>query len=205
MTPDFKYFHWGLLDTETSKSPLFALYDHFDNHLMIQSDDYGILFQLKQLIKSKTMLDLIEITRPSKANNIDNSVIENWGLTKSIDLFSADITSRSMINNDPAEYAKTMIRNPSLSEVDSKFDDFKLDLQKQIFFIYHCLYIIKQQGYSFIENGADGVISVLQDAVGISENYKDLLDKLLDIQHITDKTLFHNMIIFLNLAELFYE
>jgi hypothetical protein len=196
MTPDFNYFFWA---SPTEGQPLFALYDAFDNHLMIQSNDHSRLFLLRKIIKSKTILDIVELTNVPdlvKDNLIDNSVVENWGL-KSVhgDLFR-DATPRwkNQYNAD-VFYKTTTIKDPVLQSVDPKFDTFKTDLQKQIFFIHYCLEA----------NPKDTVTAHLQQAVALGKDYDDTIDRFLDLTDITDKTVLQDMLSFLRTTGLFYE
>ena len=196
MSPEFNYFFWA---SPVKDKPLFALYDAFDNHLMIQSYDHACLFAVRKLIRSKTILDIVELTNiPNLVENnlIDNSVVENWGLEYIHNDLFRDATPRWKNQHDPEIFYKTAtIKDPVLRAVDSKFDDFKRDLQQQIFFIHYCL----------DSNPSDNVKAHLQRSVELGKDYADTVDKFLNLTTITDKTIIQDMLTFLRTTGLFYE
>lgn len=196
MQSTFKYFFWG---SPVEETPLFALYDVFDNHFMIQSYNYSHLFAIRKLIRSKTVLDIVELTNvPNLLENnlIDNSVVENWGLeSMHIDLFR-DATPRWKNQNDEKIFYETaVIKDPVLKQVDSKFDDFKIDLQKQIFFIHYCLET----------TNSNNVKNHLQKSIELGKNYNDVIDKFLNFSDINDLESKQDMFYFLRFNNLFYE
>jgi hypothetical protein len=196
MTSEFEYFFWA---SPAEGQPLFALYDAFDNHMMIQSYDHACLFAVRKLIRSKTILDIVELTNiPNLVSNnlIDNSVIENWGLESVHNDLFRDATPRWKNQHDSAIFYKTAtVKDPVLQAVESKFDNFKHNLQQQIFFIYYCLE----------NNPTDNVKAHLQQAVELGTDYADTVDRFLNFTNITDKTVLQDMIAFLRTTGLFYE
>lgn len=196
MSPDFEYFHWA---SPMQDKPLFALYDLFDNHLMVQSYSYDILFTLRKIIRSKTTLEIVELTNVEnlvKDNLIDNSVIELWGIDSPSTNLYADATPRWEQNNvAETYYADVTIKHPTLVAVDPKFDNFKLDLQKQIFFIHYCLE----------RKPTELALAELQRAVELGVDCDDVIGRFLDFSHIEDKAVVQAMLYFLRASELFYE
>ena len=196
MTPDFEYFFWA---SPVQGQPLFALYDVFDNHFMIQSYSYSQLYDLRKIIRSKTMLEIVELSNVEnlvEQNIVDNSVIELWGMSNTpLDLFG-DARPRWQINKDPEIYYESEVfKTPILTQVDSKFDNFKLDLQKQIFFIHYCL------AHTPTELAKD----LLRQAVELGVDYKDVVDRFLDLTKVDNKQAVQDMIYFLRFSQLFYE
>lgn len=196
MSPDFEYFLWA---NPTPDQPLFALYDSFDNHFFIQSYNYHNIFELRELIRSKTVLDIVELTNVSALfdnNLIDNSVIESWGLSSiHKDLFR-DATPRWKNQHDADIFFKTaVIKDPIIEQSSYKFDSYKLDLQKQIFFIHHCLQITK----------SDLVKKHLSYSVSLGVDYLDVVDKFFNFSNVDDSEIRQQMLYFLRSNGLFYE
>lgn len=198
MTPDFEYFFWAVPKEE---KPLYALYDLFDNHFVIQAYDYETLFDLRKIMESKTSLEIVEITGLTD-NLIDNSVIENWGINQVATMLYADITLTKKRYNAKEYYNTYVIKNPELVETNFEFDDFKRDLQKQIFFFYYCLTVELPKPES-----RDSVLKFIRRAAELSLNYEQAVDMVLDISSIdpTDRKTREDMYAFLRMSELFYE
>lgn len=196
MQSTFKYFFWG---SPVEETPLFALYDVFDNHFMIQSHNYSHLFAIRKLIRSKTLLDMVELTNvPNFYENqlIDNSVVENWGLESIHNDCFRDATPRWRNQTDEKLFYETaVIKDPVLKQVDLKFDNFKIDLQKQIFFIHYCLEATK----------SNNVKIHLQKSIELGINYNDVIDKFLNLIDIDDLESKQDMFYFLRSSNLFYE
>jgi hypothetical protein len=194
MTPEFEYFFWAIPDPD---KPQFALYDLFDNHFVMLSHDYSALFKLSRLLDSKVTLDIVELPYA----NIDNSVVENWGvLTESVTHFLyADITITKKACDINTYYDMFVIKNSEVMEVQSNFDAFKTDLQCQVFFLYYCLTALPEV--------PDSVMRLLQRAADLGINYKDTVDKFLDLTviDVDDKQTREDMYDFLRLTGLYYE
>ncbi len=173
---------------------MFALYDLFDNHFMMQSHSYDRLFKARTLMRSKTMLEVVDISAAD--SQIDNSVIENWGLQQAEIEFYTDSQPRWEGDHKADLYFKR-IQNKKykLIQVQSGFDDFKRDLQQQIFFVYHCL--------TFDPNQL--VLEHLAQAVGLGIDSADVIDRFLNLTDITDQRKLYDNLIFLKMANLFYE
>ena len=197
MTPDFEYFSWGF---PAKDKPLFALYDNFDNHFMILSYDHAQLFLVRKLIRSKTLLDIVELTNVPdlvEQNLLDNSVIENWGLESVHHALFDDAAPRRRNQNDSDSFYNSLtIKDPTLKIVESNFDEFKLDLQKQLFFLKYCLENTK----------SDFVVDQLREAVELGKDYTDTVDRFLDLSSIaSNKHIYREMLAFLRSSSLYYE
>lgn len=196
MKKDFEYFFWS---TPESGEELFALYDLFDNHLMMQSFSYDYLFTIRTLFKSKTMLDVVNLSKIENLvehNLIDNSVVENWGIKSPATDMYTDARPRWAGHSDAEAYRKHTENNVvELIEVDSNFDEFKRDLQKQIFFAHFCLTI----------EPTELVLSHLHTAIGLGIDYEDTVDKFVNLTNIVDRQTRVEMLHFLKKSNLFYE
>lgn len=194
MTPDFEYFFWAVPE---SNKPQYALYDLFDNHLVMISHDYELLVSLCRMMDSKVSLDIAEIHN----STVDNSVVENWGIShKSISHFLyADITITKKSCDLKTYYDMFVIKDPELIEVESNFDEFKKDLQKQLFFVHYCI--------TAVPVVPDSVKQLLQRAIELGVDYNDTVDKFLDLTVIDthDKQTREDMYSFLRLTGLYYE
>jgi hypothetical protein len=200
MTPDFEYFFWAAPEKD---KPFFALYDLFDNHFMMLSDNYEMLFKVKRLIKTKAVYNIVDLTNIdiiTKASVIDNSRADQWGLKSAPEDLYGDINFRWLQNTNAAEHYQTLvIKNPTLKPFfKSPLDDFKIDLQRQLFFIYYCV--------NTINSGTESIVlSHLQRAVDLGVNYDDTVERFLDLSSIVDKQQMENMLMFLRHSRLFYE
>jgi hypothetical protein len=196
MTSKFDYFFWA---SPLADKPLFALYDLFDNHLMIQSYSHDHLFTIRKLIRSKTIFEIVELTDVEnlvEQNLLDNTVIENWGLSNPPAEMFGDARPRLQRNsNAEMYYADATIKDPVLVQVNAEFDNFKRDLQQQLFFIHYCL-----------EHApTETVIEELRRAIELGIDYQNTIDRFFDLTHITDKQVLQDMIYFLRASSLFYE
>lgn len=196
MSPDFEYFFWANPNID---HPLFALYDSFDNHFFIQSYSYHNIFVLRELVRSKTVLDIVELTNVPdlvKNNLIDNSVIESWGLASIHKELFRDATPRWKNQHDADIFYETaVIKDAQIGSSSCVFDSYKLDLQKQIFFIHYCLQITK----------SDLVKKHLADSVSLGLNYLDVVDKFFNFSNVSDSEIRQHMLYFLRSNGLFYE
>jgi hypothetical protein len=197
MDTSFKYFHWAI---PTPDQPLYALYDVFDNHLILQSYDYNRLFCIKTLFRSKTILDIVKLSNVPdliEKNLIDNSVVEKWGVDTPMAEFFVDCSPGWAGHNDAEAYYQIHIAesNIQLTESQTVFDTFKIDLQKQLFFAHHCL--------TFDPNPT--VLTHFASAVSLGVNYSDVVDQFLDLTTITNREVKRDLIDFLKVTCLFYE
>jgi hypothetical protein len=186
MNPKFEYYFQA--DPVSSK-PMYALYDVLDKHFMIQSSDYNVLYRLMYNMRSKTCLEIAKI--PSD-KPINNSNIEQWQISNLPQKWFGDLVGYERQWN-PTEYHNTYaIQHPDMIiEPNSViFDEFKKDLQKQIFFFYYC--------FEFIEKTPSELISgIVLKSIEQSNNYDNILDIMLDDVPIVtqqDRVDFYNFI-----------
>jgi len=197
MDTKFEYFHWAVPKPD---QPLYALYDVFDNHFMMQHYSYEHLFTVRKLFKSKTTLDIVrlsDIPGLVDKNLIDNSVIEKWGIANPITEFFTDGRPSWSGHTDAEAYYQVHIAQSNIQLTQSQvvFDDFKFDLQKQLFFVHHCLtFDLKPT-----------VLSHLATAVSLGINHDDVVNRFLDLTTIVDRQIMHDTIDFLKVSCLFYE
>jgi hypothetical protein len=147
MKSDFRFYFHGN-DTDLA---LWGLLDTVDNHFMIQSNDLESLYETRRLIRSKTLLEIASMDQDRETvwidenNNqhcvptTDNEVIERWGVADSSRMFRVDpLTSSAFAKlNTKSAYFQN-IPSVKLQQTSVPFDNFKLDLQKQIFLFYTC-------------------------------------------------------------------
>ena len=199
MSPNFEYFFWAIPEPD---KPLYALYDLFDNHFVIQSHEYELLFKLRKLFESKTSLDIVELSGVSGVieNQLtDNSVIENWGISQVEKYLYSDITLTKK-RFGPEDYYKVyVIKNPMLIETNVELDSFKQDLQKQLFFFHYCL--------SKMPNMSEHVWKFFLTAAELSVDFDQAINMVLDLTTIDskDKQTREDMYKFLRMSGLFYE
>ena len=141
MDPNFRFFYAGVCNDD---QPVYGLVDLIDNHFMIQSHDADCLFEVKELIKSKTRLDIVDIGKnrynADGTRITDNWVIEQWGVDLSkLDIRVDPLTSKRFAKLNKKETYISNIPQAELKPGDTEFDFYKQDLQKQIFFIYFFL------------------------------------------------------------------
>ena len=186
MNPKFEYYFQA--DPVPSK-PMYALYDVLDKHFMLQSTDYNVLYRLMYNMRSKTCL---EIAKLPGAAHINNSNIEQWQISNLPQRWFGDLVGYERQWN-PTEYHSTYaIQHPDmLIEKNSvMFDEFKTDLQKQIFFFYYC--------FEFIEKTPSDLIGgIVLKSIEQSNNYNNILDIMLDnvpIMTQQDRVDFYNFI-----------
>jgi hypothetical protein len=167
------------------------------------SDNYKLLFAVKQIIKTKAVYNIVDLTGVdilTKASVIDNSCADQWGLKSAPEALYGDINFRWLQNTNADEHYQYMtIKNPTLKPfLKSPLDDFKIDIQKQLFFIYYCVNKINA-------DEGDAILTHLRNAVNLGINYEDTVDRFLDLSSIVDKSKMENMLMFLRHSSLFYE
>lgn len=199
MNPEFKYFDWAI---PLEGQPVFALYDVFDQHFMIQSRNYDRMEQVRDFIKSKTALEIVKLE--SAATN--NSDIESWKITNVDHVLYGDIMRiyRDDTNWSLQKKPQEIIEHPELAHNNTTFDSFKLDLQRQIFFINYCLELLHRYLHHdpvAIKQVEDFILSAIEQ----STSYEDTVEKVLNFDQITDKHSMISMIRFLRVTGLFYE
>lgn len=199
MSPEFKYFDWAI---PLEGKPTFALYDVFDQHFMIQSREYNRMEQLRDFFKSKTALEIVKF----ETTTTNNSGIERWKITNVDSELYGDIMRVYRDDTDWSLQKKPqqIIEHPELAYNDTVFDEFKLDLQKQIFFINHCLELL----HRYLHHSPVAIEQVeafILDAVEQSKSYEDTVNRVLNFNQITNKHEMTSMIRFLRVTGLFYE
>lgn len=197
MDTKFKYFHWAI---PVSGQPLYALYDVLDNHLMLLSHDYNCLFCIRNLFRSKTMLDIVKLSDVPdliEKKLIDNSIVETWGIDRPMTEFFQDYNPLWSGHNDAKAYYQTHIAesNIRLTKSQTVFDTFKIDLQKQLFFVHHCLAYDPEAT----------VLAHFLNAIELGIDYNDVVDRFFDFTTITHPEIKQDMITFLARSFLFYE
>lgn len=196
MSPEFEYFSWGTIE---DTRPSFALFDALDNHLMMISEKYINLYHLKKLLKSKTILEIVDLSNV-QSGLIDNSVVESWGMEHREDALFGNIRMLFIATSTPDMYFKRMvIKNSNLVRSNVVFDDFKTDLQKQIFFLYYCIDI-------WIERFPDNnhIYKHIERATLLSKSYDDAVEQILTVSS-TDEQEAQDLLDFLRSAGLYYE
>lgn len=199
MNTDFKYFFWGF---PQNRDPLYAVYDFYDNHFYLISDDYQKLHKLVRLFESKCTLDIVEIQLDESWENdnlIDNSVAMQWGLEEKArpDYFYNDVHFYKKRYNSEQYFNRWVLKDQKLVNNCKEFDNYKKDLQEQIFFFYHCLNFITEENSSVI-------VDKLKHAIGCGESYSHAKDLFLNIKNY-DRRIRQTLMDFLRTAELFYE
>jgi hypothetical protein len=198
MSPEFEYFDWVAKD---ASRPLFALYDVFDNHFVILSYNYQNIYALKQLIRSKVILEIVELSQLD--TDLDNSIVENWGLENPPSALYGDIRSLSKTNrDDKLHYEMIVTKNPILTLVNPALDEFKLDLQKQIFFFNFCLEKLSSNKQGTLD---PILLDILLSVAESSTSYTNAVDLLLNMNYATTREQLSLAINFLRSAGLFYE
>lgn len=176
MNADFKYFHWAIPKPECE---LYGLLDVFDNQLLLLTYDFDVAWQLKTFIKSKIVLEIVDFSThiDSVIDKIDNSIIETWGLSSFPTHVFQDVKYR-----DQTRYLQdSMIRDFKIVKNHAEFDNFKKDLQQQLFFFHHCLFQANNQ-YQFSQDSF--FYKHLLTAAELGESYQDCIDKFVDISYI---------------------
>jgi hypothetical protein len=199
MNTDFKYFFWGV---PQDKKCLYAVYDFYDNHFFLLSDDYQKLYRLIRLFDSKCTLDIVEIEVDSAwsgDNLIDNSVAMQWGLKEDIrpDYFYNDVHFYKKRFNSEQYYNRWVLKNQTLVNHSKQLDSYKQDLQEQIFFFYHCLSFVTKEN-------ATVLVEKLKHAIGCGKDYEHAKDLLVNFNNF-DRASRQTLMDFLRTAELFYE
>jgi hypothetical protein len=202
MSPDFKYFHWAIPKPD---QPFYGLYDVFDNHLFLLSDDFEMVWKLKKLVKSKIILDIIDFSQQIDIvqNKIDNSVVEKWGLESTPYQLFRDLRSLSdEFQNKDSYKNHYLISNCNIIQNNVIMDDFKTDLQKQLFFFYYCL----KQSTEYNSNELNKFMNThLLLIAELSESFNDAKNKLLGFSFITHKKDAEFLLHFLRGEKLLYE
>lgn len=200
MNTEFKHFHWSM---PLQGQSLYGLYDLFDNHMFLLSYDFDTVWQLKKLMKSKVVLDIIDFSDQiaDLEEKIDNSVVEKWGLENPPYGLFQDLKSASGEFQDKDLYKNHyLINDCKLIETDIDMDNFKLDLQQQLFFFHRCLYQAKNA-----HNCNEFMIEYLLEIAELSESYEEANDKFLNFLSITKESDVISLLAFLKGEKLFYE
>lgn len=176
MDSDFKFFYSGVCNDD---QPIYGLIDLIDNHFMIQSHSAEYLFEVKELIKSKTRLEIVDLSqyRYNKDNSriTDNWVIEQWGIDLDELNFRIDpLTSKRFKEANKKESYVLNIPAVNLKPATVNFDSYKSDLQKQIFFTYF-----------FVSNYEASKLAKLhfKKIFQTSMSYQEMLEQLLDVKN----------------------
>jgi hypothetical protein len=202
MNTEFKYFHWAIPKVDHE---LYGLYDLFDNHLFLLSYDFETIWELKRYIKSKTILEIVDFSDQIEdiKNKVDNSVVEKWGITNPPRHLFGDVKSLSDAYIDKILHQqKFVIKNPELMPNNFDMDDYKIDLQKQIFFLHYCLYQALNV-YQFDKNSF--FYEHLLKSAELSESYDDLMNIFLDISDMGDRDKQSTMLSYMKNESLLYE
>jgi hypothetical protein len=202
MDTKFKYFHWAI---PKSDCEWYGLYDVLDNQFFLLTYDFDIAWQTKQYIKSKTILEIVDFSTQSSVNqiDIDNSVIEHWGLDSVPTNLFQDPSSQSTRYFTQDLYRQSyMIKDISICENKLVMTDFKKDLQTQIFFLHYCLWQAKhernyRQDSIFYQH--------LLTAIELGQNYSDVLNRFLNFKESINEELCNIMIEFLRAEGMTYE
>lgn len=174
MDPNFKFFYSGVCEDD---QPIYGLVDLIDNHFMIQSHDADKLFEVKELIKSKTRLEIVDLSKyrynTDGTRITDNWVIEQWGVDlDKINVRVDPLTSARFANANEKETYISNIPTVDIKLTNLDFDEYKQDLQKQIFFIYF-----------FVARNRFGDLAKLhvKKIIQCSSCYDEMLSKFLDV------------------------
>ena len=133
MNTEFRYFHWAMPEPDHE---LYGLYDVFDNQLLLLTYDFDIAWQLKNIIKSKIILEIVDFSNQINtiSEKIDNSIVETWGLSHTPTHLFQDIRSLSDSYRDKTKYCQDiLIKDVEIAKNNVEFDTFKQDLQQQLF------------------------------------------------------------------------
>jgi hypothetical protein len=202
MHTDFKYFHWAM---PKKGCELYGLYDVFDNQLLLLTYDFEVVWQLKNIIKSKIILEIVDFSNQISAvyEKIDNSIVETWGLNSTPTHLFQDIRSLSDSYRDKTRYRQdVLIRDFEIVKNNVEFDTFKEDLQHQLFFFHYCLFQANNQ-YQY-SNDSFFYKHLLKSAE-LGESYQDCLDKFIDISYINQQDPDSVILQFMNAENLMYE
>jgi hypothetical protein len=192
MSPDFEYFFRA---TPDPSKDMYALYDVLDGHFLIQSDNYDNLYRLMMYIRSKTYLEIAKLPK----SNLDNSQIEQWYIKKLPNEWFNDPHPVKRQFNPTRHRDVWTIKNIILGKhVDFTLDEFKTDLQKQLFFFYHCIDLLNQDFDS-------DLASVIIRTMELCTTYNDAIDVMLDSISISSPEGRLGVYTFLRRTGLFYE
>jgi hypothetical protein len=198
MNTKFKYFHWAIPKPDQS---LYGLYDVFDNHLFLLSYDYDTIWELKKLVKSKIILDIVDFSEQIDVvqDKIDNSVVENWGLEfPPYQLFRDLRTLAPEFQNKELYKNHNIINDCKISQTNVVMDNFKIDLQQQLFFFHYCLFQAKCN-----DKSSTFMSEYLLSIAELSESYIDAENTFLE--SITNKKDAEFLLHFLSKEKLIYE
>lgn len=176
MNTDFKYFHWAIPKADCE---LYGLYDVFDNQLLLLTYDFDVAWQLKTFIKSKIVLEIVDFSSHIDlvTEKIDNSIVETWGLSSFPTHVFQDIKYR-----DKTKYRQdSLIRDFKIVKNNVEFDDFKKDLQQQLFFFHYCLLQANNE-YRFDKDSF--FYEHLLRSAELGESYQGCIDTFVDISYI---------------------
>lgn len=192
MSPDFEYFFRA---TPDPAKDMYALYDVLDGHFLIQSDNYDNLYRLMIYIWSKTNLEIVKLPK----SNLDNSQIEQWYIKNLLPKWYNDPHHIKRHFNLKRHRDQWTIQNIILAKrTNFLFDEFKTDLQKQLFFFYHCIDLLNQD---FDSNLANMILRAME----LCTNYNDAKDIMLDSISISSQDSRMKIYTFLRRIGLFYE
>lgn len=202
MNTEFKYFHWAMPKKDCD---LYGLYDVFDNQLLLLTYDFEVVWQLKNIIKSKIILEIVDFSNQISAvyEKIDNSIVETWGLSNTPTHLFQDIRSLSDSYRDKTRYRQdVLIRDFEIVKNNVEFDTFKQDLQQQLFFFHYCLFQANNQ-YQYSKDSF--FYKHLLKSAELGESYQDCLDKFIDISYIDQQDPDSAILQFMNAENLMYE
>lgn len=193
MNPTFEYYFQA--DPDISK-PMYALYDVMDKHFVIQSQDYLVLYRLIESVRSKTNLEMVVMPY---CKDITNANIEQYYIKNLHPKWFGDLVN--FYKGNPQKHLdKWSIADPGmiidLNHVE--FDQYKSDLQKQLFCFYHFLEFVEKNPSELVER-------LIMNCIQHSKDYASVIDTLLNEIHIDsqqDRATFYK---FLTHTSLFYE
>jgi hypothetical protein len=202
MHTDFKYFHWAMPEQGCG---LYGLYDVFDNQLLLLTYDFDIAWQLKNIIKSKIILEIVDFSNQINAisEKIDNSIVETWGLSRTPTHLFQDIRSLSNSYRDKTKYRQDiLIKDFEIAKNNVEFDTFKQDLQQQLFFFHYCL----SQAKNFCDSDTNIVVQKqILISAELCESCMDAIDRFLNLSFVADKNDIVPMLYFLTREKILYE
>jgi hypothetical protein len=181
MDTKFKYFHWAMPEQDHE---LYGLYDVFDNQLLLLTYDFEVAWQLKNIIKSKIVLEIVDFSNQISAisEKIDNSIVETWGLNSTPTHLFQDIRSLSDLYRDKTKYCQDiLIKDFEIAKNNAEFDTFKKDLQQQLFFFHYYLF----EANNTLKYAKDSFFyKHLLRAAELGESYQNCLDRFLNLSHM---------------------
>lgn len=202
MNSEFKYFHWSVPSRDKE---LYGLYDVFDNRLLLLTYDFNVVWQLKNLIKSKIILEIVDFANQISAvsEKIDNSIVETWGLGVIPAHLFQDIRSLSDSYRDKTRYRQDiLIKDFEIVKNNIELDSFKTDLQHQLFFFHYCLF---QANNVYQYNQDSFFYKHLLTSAELGESCQDCLNKFIDISQVGQQDPESTVLQFMKNENLLYE